>query len=120
MGCWAVERETETIGGSAGDGPASPGQSFRSRNQRVIRQVGAGFGELAFFHQGRATVVTSLKTTRFVVRVRWEVFRSGSPFLFGFCQRDPKVPSSHCSRIRRMSFGERQVGVASPFTTGEA
>ena len=57
---------------------------------------------VAFFHQGRASVVTSF---------RGELFRSGSRFLLtsicGFCQRDPKVPSSHCSHIRRMSLEER-------------
>ena len=66
---------------------------------------------LAFFHQGRASVVMSWETTRFVVRIRGEVFRSGSRFLLtsicDFCLRDQKVPSSHFSHNRRMSLEER-------------
>ena len=54
----AEERETETIESCAGDGPARPGQSFRSRGPADIQQSGEGFGELAFFTKSRA-VVTS-------------------------------------------------------------
>ena len=61
---------------------------------------------LAFFHQGSAAGVH-------VVRVRGEVFRSGSRLLLtnncDFCLRDPKVPSSHCSHIRRMLLEERSL-----------
>ena len=86
--------------------PHLRGKLFGEGGQRIIQQGGAGFGEFGLLSPRSCL-------GRRVVRVRGEVFRSGSRFLMtsicDFCQRDPKVPSSHCSHIRRMSLEERSL-----------
>ena len=76
-----------------------------------IQQGGTSLCKLAFFRQGRGLVVSSLRVTRIVERIRAVVVG----FWFSFpCRvnswvfaQSTRQPSSHCSHTRRTSLEDR-------------
>ena len=88
---------------------------FVAGSRWFVEQGGAGFGELALFRQGRGSVVTLFKITRFDVRVRGVVVRLRFNSVFeAFVVSRP--PSSHCSHIRRMSLEYRVLCCVPPLS----
>ena len=91
--------------------PHLRGKLFGAGSQRIIQQSGAGFGEFGLLSPrsclGRHVVGNHPLRRESPWRGLWFGSRLLLTSILWFELRDPKVPSSHCSHIRRMSLEER-------------